>query len=147
MDQQTMDPLEMPTWLTDPRDRRWWAAARLTVRTLKARANTAYTEGMKSWQIAERARLDYAALAQENRDRFAARGYDAFAADAAFGQYAVAKDCIDTEQMHGRWATERLLVARTNFAKVNELLAQMEEFLKNRRAARPSPAPRQRSGS
>lgn len=120
---------------------------RLTVRTLKDRASRAYREGMKSWYIAEQAREDYARLARENRERFRARGYDDLAADAAFGVYAVTKDCIDTEQMHGRWATERLLVANTDYAKVNELLEQMRQFLEKRQAARPSPVPRQRSES
>jgi hypothetical protein len=120
---------------------------RLTIRTLKARANTAYAEGMKSWQIAEQARLDHDRLCRENRERFAARGYDSLAADEAFAVYAVRKDCIDTEQMHGRWATERLTVANTDFAKVTELLAQLEQLLIKRQATRPSPAPRQRSGS
>lgn len=120
---------------------------RLTVNTLRARANKAYREGMKSSFIAEQAREDYARLVRENRERFAARGYDEFAADAAFGAYAVTKDCIETEQMHGRWAGERLGVANTDYAKVAELMEQMRQFLENRQASRPSPAPRQRSGS
>lgn len=120
---------------------------RLTIRTLRARANTAYAEGMKFAQIAVQARQDYNRLAQENRERFAARGYDSIAADYAFGSYTVAKDCIDTEQMHGRWATERLTVANADYAKVAELMDQLTAFLRKRQAARPSPAPRQRSGS
>lgn len=120
---------------------------RLTVNTLKGRASTAYTEGMKSSQIAENARSDYARLARENRTRYAATGRDSVSADAAFGNYDIAKECIETEQMHGRWATERLLVANTNYLKVEELLVQMAQFLAKRRAARPSPYPRQRSGS
>lgn len=120
---------------------------RLTVTRLKERANTSYREGVRSQAIAEQARADYARLTRENRDRFAARGYDEFTADAAFSKYAVAKDCIDTEQMHGRWATERLTAASVDYAKVVELMAQVSEFLKARRVARPSPAPRQRSGS
>lgn len=119
----------------------------ITVDRLKKRANTAYREGMKSQFIAEQARNDYDRLVQENRARFAARGYDSFAADAAFGNYAVVKECIDTEQTHGRWATERLLVANTDYAKVAELMEQMRQFLAQRRAVRPSPYPRQRSGS
>lgn len=120
---------------------------RLTVSTLRVRANKAYREGMRSSFIAEHAREDYERLLKENRERFALRGLDAFAADSAFGAYAVRRDCIETEQMHGRWAGERLGVANADYAKVAELMEQMRQFLEKRQAARPSPAPRQRSGS
>lgn len=119
----------------------------LTITTLRTRADNAWEAGMTSSQIAEKARADYVRLARENRERFAARGYDSISADYAFGSYTVAKDCIDTEQMHGRWATESLKVARENYRKVTELMDQLAAFVNKRRAARPSPTPRQRGGS
>lgn len=116
---------------------------RLTITSLRARADIAYREGIKSQLIAEQARADYTRLARENRERFARRGRDYLAADTAFGTYAVAKECIDTEQMHGRWSTERLTAASADYAKVVELMSQLSDFMAQRRAARPSPYPRQ----
>ena len=119
----------------------------VTIRTLRTRADEAYTSGMKSSAIAEQARADYIRLGRENRERFAARGYDAVSADAAFARYAVTQDCIDTEQMHGRWAGERLLVARETYAKVTALMDQLSAFLNKRAASRSIPSPRKRSES
>lgn len=102
---------------------------------------------MKSSAIAEQARADYIRLGRENRERFAARGFDTVSADLAFGRYTVRQDCIETEQMHGRWATERLTVARENYRKAAFLMGQLSVFLSKRAASRPSPLPRQRSES
>ena len=94
--------------------------------------------------LAEQAREDYARLARENRERFAARGYEADVADAHFGNYAVAKDCIEAEQMHGRWATERFASSAADYRKVEQLLEHVRQFL---RCHSMNPVPRQREST
>ena len=112
------------------------------IREIRADADATYAEGIKSQAIAELARSDYVRLSQENRDRFAASGRDSIAADAAFAGYAVATDCIETERMYGRWATERLVAARAGYQQADRLLAEVRRFVRLRIKQRQLPTQR-----
>jgi len=111
-----------------------------TVRVIRKRADESYKAGIRAQQEAEQARADYYRLRAENRERYAVRGKEQWVADAAFSGYQVTKDCIDTEQMCSRWATERLTAARTDYQQVNRLMDEMTNFLSvrwRRRVPRP----------
>lgn len=114
------------------------------IRALRKLADEAYTTASESREIAEQARADYRRLLAENRERFAAKGKTELAADMAFARYTVTRDCIDTEQMHGRWAQEGVLVANAHYAQVAQLMEDLLQFMRERR---PSPVPRPRSES
>jgi hypothetical protein len=119
----------------------------LTINKLRTKADTLHARGIEAQAEAERARADYARLNREYRQRCEAKGISAVVADARFGGLAVAADCIDSEQMYGRWAVDRFAASAANYAKVEQLMTQLSAFLRQRRDARPSPTPRQRSGS
>lgn len=94
---------------------------------------------MQAHYVAEHARSDYYRLRDENRARYQARGQDSYVADAAFANYQVAQDCIDTEQMYGRWSTERLAAARASYQQVTRLMDELAGFLRTNRRRVPSP--------
>lgn len=115
-----------------------------TIREIRAQADEAYATAAASRVTAQQARADYYRLRAENRERYAAKGKTELAADMAFANYTVTKDCIESEQMHGRWATEGFTVANAHYAQVARL---MDDLLRFMRENRPSPVPRQRSES
>lgn len=114
----------------------------LAIQTIKADADRFYADAMLAAKSAEQARRDYYRLRDENRDRYAARGLDTVSADQAFGQYQVAKDCIDTEQLHGRWSRDRFAAANAAYAQVTRLQVALSDFM---RRSRPR-VPQQREG-
>lgn len=115
-----------------------------TIRSVRKQADEAYATAMESRLTATQARADYYRLRTENRDRFAAQGKTSIAADMAFGRYDVAKDCIEAERMHGRWAEEGMVIANANYAQAVRLMDDLARFMREHRS---QPVPRQRSGS
>lgn len=113
----------------------------LAIHTIKADADRFYADAMTSSKIAEQARADFYRLRAEHRQRAARRGVQSVDADRIFSQFQVAKDCIDTEQMHGRWSRDRFAAANAAYAQVTRLQMALSGFM--RQSAPKVPAQRE----
>lgn len=102
----------------------------LAIETIKADADRFYEAGMRSAKLAEQARDDFYRLRREYRKRIVARGGTEADADSAFTSFQVAKDCIETEQLHGRWSRDRLAASRAAYQQVMRLQGALSAFMR-----------------
>lgn len=133
-----IDPLTLPSWLTDPKDRSWWRKVTEAIRLIRAEADENWRNGQVAHFQAEQAAKDYARLKREYQQRWMARGLDLASADIRFASLQVTKDCISDEQMYRRFAQERFTAANAGYEQVARLMNEVHRFLVARRPRVPA---------